>query len=189
MPDPAPAADAREDAAARLRPLRRVRQIRDFTPAPVDPALLAAIADVGRWSGSSRNGQPWRFIIVRDGPTIRRIAEAGLPQTRALHTATAAIATVLPAEGSDIALAYDDGRAAERMLVAASLLGLGGGITWVRSDVREAIGELLGLPADRFIRTILAVGHPTEAAGQPKAAPGQARLPRAETVFEDRWPG
>ena len=49
--------------------------------------------------------------------------------------------------------------------------------------------ELLGLPPDRLVRTIIALGYPTEAARQPKAAPGEARLPRDEAIFRERWPG
>jgi nitroreductase len=177
-------------AVDRLRPLRRTRQVREFTEQPVDPAELAAIADVARWTGSSRNTQPWRFIVLTDVDAIRRIAEIGPPQTRSLRTATAAIAIVLPADDShEVGLAYDDGRVAERILIAAGMLDLAGGIAWVRPDVREAIGGVLGLPADRYVRTIVALGHPTDAALAPKSAPGEARLPRDETVYEERWPG
>jgi len=96
---------------------------------------------------------------------------------------------VLPAEpGRELSDAYDDGRAAERALIAASVLGLGAAIAWIRSDVRSAVGNLLGLPQDRFVRTIVAMGHPSEAARRPKSAPGTARMPRPETVFEERWP-
>ena len=173
-----------------LRPLRRARQVREFTAEPVDRAALDALADVARWTGSSRNTQPWRFIVITEEPAIRRIAEIGLPQTRALNTATAAIAIVLPVdEAHEIGIAYDDGRAAERILIAAGMLGLGAGIAWVRSDVREAIGGVLGLPAGHYSRTIVALGHPTEAALAPKTAPGEARLPRDESIFEERWPG
>lgn len=154
----------------------------------MDREALDAIADVARWSGSSRNTQPWRFIVVTDIEAIRRIAETGLPQTRALRTATSAIAIVLPLDDAhEVGLAYDDGRAAERILIAAGMLGLGAGIAWVRSDVRASIGEVLGLPADRYVRTIVALGHPTEAALAPKTAPGEARLPRDETILEERW--
>jgi nitroreductase len=172
-----------------LRPLRRVRQVREFTPQVPSDEALDALADVARWSGSSRNEQPWRFLILRDQAVLRRIWEIGVPQTRALATATAAIAIVLPVGEHDIADAYDDGRAAERLLIAASYLGLGAAIQWVRSDVRAAVNELLGLPADHYVRTIIALGYPTEAASRPKAAPGEARLPRDESVFRDRWPG
>ena len=44
------------------------------------------------------------------------------------------------------------------------------------------------MPADWFIRTIVAIGHPSEAAKRPKNAPGEARKPASETVFSERWP-
>ena len=55
-----------------LRPLRRTRQVREFEPTPVDRATLDALADVARWTGSSRNTQPWRFIVITDPATIAR---------------------------------------------------------------------------------------------------------------------
>lgn len=175
--------------ADRLRPLRRTRQVREFTAEPVDRVALDAIADVARWSGSSRNIQPWRFIVVTDEAVLRRLASIGMPQTRSLRTATAAIAVVLPADqGHEVGNAYDDGRAAERILIAAGLLDLGGGIAWIRSDVRAAVAETFDLPSDRFIRTIVALGHPTQAARRPKTEGGSARLPREQTVFEEHWP-
>jgi len=178
------------DAAEAVRPLLRVRQVREFTDAPVDPAALDAVADAARWSGSSRNTQPWRFIVIREPATLRALAEAGLPQTRSLATARAAIAIALPTEpGRRVVHGYDEGRAAERMLIAASLLDLAAGIAWIRSEVRPAVAGLLGLPQDRFVRTVVAIGHPTDAARKPKSAPGEARLPREETVFSERWPG
>jgi nitroreductase len=173
----------------RVRPLIRTRQVREFTDEPVGEADLEALTEVARWTGSSRNSQPWRFIVVREAATIAKLAALGLPETRALRTATAAIAIVLPEEqGRAVSHAYDEGRAAERILVAASTLGLGAGIAWIRADIRAAATELLGLPEDRFVRTVVALGHPTEAAKRPKSPKGQARLERDEVVFEERWP-
>jgi nitroreductase len=173
-----------------LRPLRRTRQIREFTDEPVSREVLDALADVARWSGSGRNAQPWRFIVVTNPATIRNLAAAGLPQTRSLNTATAVIAIVLPVEdGHEVGIAYDDGRVAERLLIGAGMLGLGAGIAWIRDDVRQSVGDLLGLPPDRYVRTLIALGHPTEAAKAPKSDPGTARLPREQTVFDERWPG
>ena len=172
----------------RVRPLLRTRQVREFTPEPPSDAELEALTEVARWSGSSRNSQPWRFIVIRDPETIRSIHDVGVPQTRSLLTAPAAIAIVLGGEDGDLEHAFDEGRAAERLLIAAGLLGLAAGVAWIFPRVRGDVGHLLGLPADRFVRTIVAVGHPTEAAERPKSAPGAARLPRSETVFSERWP-
>ena len=149
---------------------------------------LDAIADAARWTGSSTNSQPWRFVILRSVDTLRTIAAAGLPQTRSLQSAGAAVAVVLPeAKGKGISNAYDEGRAAERMLIAASFLDLGAAVAWILPDVRPLVGRLLQLPEDHFVRTIVALGHPSAAARRPKSAKGKARLPREETVFYERW--
>lgn len=173
-----------------VRPLLSVRQVREFTDQPVDGATLEAVADVARWSGSSQNKQPWRFIVVSRPETLRALADSGLPSTRSLATATAAIAIAMPEQpGRGISNAYDEARAAERILAAASLLGIGAGIAWIPTDGRDTVGEILGLPADRFVRTVVALGYPTRAAKRPKSEKGEARLPREETVFHERWEG
>jgi nitroreductase len=172
-----------------LRVLRRTRQYREFEPRPVDQADLDALIDVARWSGSSRNNQPWRFILIRDPATIRTIHGLGLPQTRGLATALAAIAIILLSDPKRaIDDAYDEGRVAERVLIAAGMLDLGAGVSWLVPEIRAQVGEILGLPPDRMIRSLIQVGHPTTAARQPKSSPGQARRPREQMVFEERWP-
>jgi nitroreductase len=172
-----------------VKPLIRVRQMREFSGKRVTKAELDAITEVARWSGTSRNEQPNRYIAIRKADTIRQVAELGLPQTRGLPTATAAIVIVEPDEPErGISRAFDDGRAAERILIAANLLGLGGGISRVRPDVRDPINELLGLPANRSVRTIVALGHPTADALEPKSRPGQARRSREEMIYEEHWP-
>ena len=181
--------EAGRSAAETVRPLIRVRQVREFTDEPVTADELAAIADAGRWSGSSMNTQPWRLVTVRDAATIARLADASGPNTRPLRTAAAAVAAVMSEDpGMAVSHAYDEGRLSERMLIAATFLGLGGGIAWVMPDYRPAVGAILGIPEGRHVHTILAVGHPTEGALAPKSEPGRARLPRGEVVFEERWP-
>jgi len=173
----------------RLRPLVRVRQIRDFASESVSEAELQALTEVARWSGSSSNEQPWRFIAIRRPETIRALAEAYMPSSRALQTAAAAIAIVVPDEPGKAAMrAYDEGRAAERILIGATTLGLGAAISWVWAEARPAVKQLLAVPDGWLVRTIMAIGHPSDAARQPKSAPGTARRPRDESVFEERWP-
>jgi nitroreductase len=180
--------DDQRTPAEIVGPLLRVRQIREFLPEVPTDEQLDAIADAARWSGSSTNSQPWRFIVIRDRDVLRQVHDAGLPQTRSLATAPSAIAIVVPDGDHAISYAYDEGRAAERMLIAASFLGLAAGIAWCTSRIRPLVGELLGLPADRLVRTIVVIGHPTERALEPKNPPGKARLPRDEMVLEERWP-
>lgn len=172
-----------------VQPLIHVRQLRDFTGKRVTNAEMEAITEVARWSGSSRNEQPCRFVALRDKKTIRAIADLGMPQTRGLPTANAAVAIIVPDEPErELSRAFDDGRAAERILIAANLLGLGGGISRVRPDVRDGINQLLNLPSNRSVRTIVAIGHPSDDALEPKSRPGKARLPREQVVYTECWP-
>jgi nitroreductase len=171
------------DALETLRPLIRTRQYREFTSEPVSDDDLNAILEAARWSGSGGNSQPWHFVVVRDASTLRRMGEIGMPSTRSLNTAFAGIAIAMPNDpDSKVISAYDEGRVAERILVAATMLGIGAGIAWTREQWRAEMHELLGVGDDRSVRTIIALGHPTEGARGYRQAPGEARKPLDELV-------
>jgi nitroreductase len=166
-----------------LRALRRTRQIRQFTGEPVDPAAVQEILEVARWTGSSMNSQPWTFITIHDRSVLDAIAAAA-QYARHVRNAPMAIAIVMPGEDAE-SEAYDEGRAAERILIAAHALGLGAGIGWAQGDEQhEAVRRLLGVEAPAFVRTIISLGHPTEQALRPRSAPGTARRPLSEIVRE-----
>ena len=178
MSDPNAAASA--TAASVLRALRRTRQVRQFTDEPVTKTDLSAILEVARWTGSSMNLQQWTFIVIRDGADRERLAELA---PSAKHVAGAALAIAIAMNGDHPEWdAYDEGRVAERILVAAGALGLAAGIGWATESRRPAVAQFLGLTAPAFVRTIISLGHPTEAARQPKAEPGAARRPLDDLV-------
>ena len=173
------------EAQAALRALRRTRQIRDFRPDPVPKELLEELLEVARWSGSATNSQPWTFIVIRDSGTRTRLAELA-PNARHVAKAPLVLAIAMSGEHPDWE-AYDEGRAAERILVAATALGLGAGIGWVNPARRAAVAELLGIPEPGYVRTMISIGYPTAAASAPKSAPGEARKPLADLVRHERF--
>jgi nitroreductase len=165
-----------------LRALRRTRQIRQFTDEPVTEADLSAILNVARWTGSSMNLQPWSFIVIRDRADRERLARLA-PYAR--HVAGAAVAIAIAMSGDNPEWdAYDEGRVAERILIAAGALDLGAGIGWALESERPQVAALLRLTAPQFVRTIISLGHPTERARRPRSAPGTARRPLADLVRE-----
>jgi nitroreductase len=170
-------------ASCILRALRRTKQIRRFTPEPVDTDAVEQILEVARWTGSSMNSQPWTFIVIRDRAVLDGVA-AVAQYARHVGHAPMAIAIVMPGADAE-SEAYDEGRVAERVLVAAHALGLGAGIGWAQSDEEEnAVRKLLEVTAPAYVRTIISVGHPTDAALRPRSAPGTARRPLSELVRE-----
>jgi nitroreductase len=173
------------DARSLTRVMRRLRAVRHFTDEPVAEDLVDEILSVARWTGSAQNLQPWRFVLIRDAGTLRELA-ALMPNAPQVGRAPLAVGVVMPAERA-VLHAYDEGRVTERILLAAAALGLGAAVGWVNQDARAGAMALLGVPQDRLLRSVVAIGHPAPEASAPRSRPGTARLPLGELVHHERW--
>jgi nitroreductase len=58
-----------------LKMMRTRRSIRRYKQKHVPDKLLEKIMEAGRWSPSGDNGQPWRFIVVRDPETKKALGK------------------------------------------------------------------------------------------------------------------
>lgn len=56
-----------------LEVIRSRRSIRSYAPRPVDRVLLDQVFEAARWAPSSRNGQPWLFVVFAGAPQIARV--------------------------------------------------------------------------------------------------------------------
>ena len=166
--------------------MRAVRQIRQYAAEPVPEDVVKQLLQVARWTGSSRNTQPWHFVVVADKELLRKISQLRAP-INWLAAAPVGIAIVLDGERS-ISEAYDEGRVAERILIAAHMLGYGAGVAWFGDDAQEAEAKrILGIPAERTARSIVMVGRPVSAKDpRPTPRPG-GRKPLSEIVSYDRY--
>ncbi len=165
--------------------LRKVRQIRQYRPEPVPDDVVAELLEIARWTGSSRNSQPWHFIVVTDKEQLRRISQLR-PPIAWVAEAPLAIAIVLDG-ASDTAEAYDEGRVTERLLIGARLLGLGGGTAWFGdASQQQQAKEILGIPAERTARSVVALGYPTSTKDPRPGAAAGGRKPLSEIVSYGR---
>lgn len=166
--------------------LRAVRQIRQYAAEDVPDAVVKQLLQVARWTGSSRNTQPWHFIVVTDKDLLRRISELRAP-INWLASATLGIAIVLDGE-KPMSESYDEGRVSERILIAAHELGYGAGVAWFGDDAQEAEAKrLLGIPAERTARSIVMIGRPVSAK-DPRPNPRRGgRKPLSEIVSYERY--
>ncbi|HEX5688881.1 MAG TPA: nitroreductase family protein, partial [Roseiflexaceae bacterium] len=96
-----------------LEAIRTKRAVRQFTEEPVPDDVIRQIVDAGRRSQSSKNDQPWTFVIVRDRETLRKLADCG---TYAKHLAGAAFAVAIVAQPN---YEFDQGQAAAYLQLAA----------------------------------------------------------------------
>jgi nitroreductase len=163
--------------------LRSLRAVRSFRPDPVPQEVVDDILEVARWSGSASNRQPWELVVIRDKDTLGALARV---EGYAHHLADAPLGIVLVMAGARAEQeTYDEGRLAERVMLAALAHGVGSSVGWIVGSGRDAAREILGVPEGRMVRTAISLGYPDEGARRRRA--GQARKPLSEIVHEERY--
>lgn len=165
-----------------------LRAVRFFTDQPLADETLTRILQAGRWTGSAKNVQPWRFVVVRKRETLERLAGCG---RYASHLRGAAAAVAIITEVQSWA-AFDAGRAAQNMMLAAWAEGVGSCIATLHDA--SCAREVLGLPPERQVQAAISFGYPDPAAapmieGQPreKILASLGRRPLADLVYWEHW--
>ena len=170
-------------ARDRISFLRTLRAVRSFRPDPIPQEVVDDVLEVARWSGSASNRQPWEIVVIRDRETLRSLASV---EGYAGHLANAPLGVVLVMAGERAEQeTYDEGRIAERIMLAAHAYGVGSSIGWIVGSGRDAARELLGIPQEKVVRTAISLGYPDE--GARRSRRGQARKPLGEIVHEERY--
>ena len=146
---------------------------------------LEQILEAGRRAPSSRNWQPWDFVLVTERSQLGELSKvwrgAGY-----IAGAAAAIALVATAQRNDDdrdRLQYDLGQATMAMMLAVVDLGVGSGHSAVADQERAR--DVLGLPGDRFCAYLIALGYPSDRPLRPIRRPD--RRPYDEVVHTGRW--
>jgi len=91
------------------------RDERRTLPDPLPPELALRLLDAGRLSGSSRNSQPWTFVVPEGRPRVEELAGAVFVPENVL-SAGLVVAILVHGKGPVL---FDAGRAAQSMLLAA----------------------------------------------------------------------
>ena len=150
--------------------------------AGVPAADLDQILEAGRRSPSSRNWQPWDFIVVTDRPQLTELARVWRGGGHVAQSA-ATVALIAPAADEPRRAQFDLGQATMSMMLAAAGLGIGSGHSAVGDQ--ELAQRLLGFPEDRTCALLISLGYP---AGRPLAPISRPdRRPFDEVVHRGRW--
>jgi nitroreductase len=170
-----------ESTQDRMSFLRRLRAIKEYTPEPIPEDVIQDILEVGRWSGSGANRQSTEVVVVRDPEVRRKFGDWG---ARPAAAAPLVLLLVTTTEGA----AFDEGRMAERLLLAAEAHGLGSTVATLKNEGPDEAKKLLGIPDDRRARTVVAIGRPDwEARRALPKNPQGGRKPPGQYAHWDRF--
>jgi nitroreductase len=138
--------------------LRSLRAVRRFSSDAVTDGVLQNILEVARWTGSSKNTQPWHLVVVRERATLEILAKCG---PYAGHIAGAQVAVALIMENGNQRL--DEGRLAQNLMLAAWAHGIGSciGSLYPEANTRRA-KDVLGVPASKWLHTAISLGYPAD---------------------------
>ncbi len=171
-----------------FRAIKTLRAVRQYANQPIDDAIITRILEAGRWAGSSKNTQPWQFIVVKNRDTLNRLAGCG---TFATHLRDATFAIIVVTESTPRA-DFDSGRAIQNIMLAAWNDGIGSCIASLHRE--QDAKTILGIPAHLKLQQAIAFGYP-----QPDVKPtieGKplkdvlaklGREPLDEIVHHEKW--
>jgi nitroreductase len=167
-----------------------------MTGAHLDRATLHTLLEAARWTPSSFNGQPWRFLYALRGTEyFPRYLDLLTPNNRAWAENAGALLilasrTTFESGKRAVTHSFDAGAAWMAFALQASMLGLS--VRGMQGFDYERAREVAALPPDHAVEAMCAVGYPAPADRlpeplRPKEAPtGRKRV--EEFAFEGVFP-
>jgi len=165
-----------------LEAIRRRYSCRAYQDKSIEQDKLDCILEAARLAPSAKNTQDWRFVVVMDRDTKRRVA-ATTNRPEIFEKAGAMIAACSNSDeimrcGQAIG-PIDVAIALEHICLQAADLGLG--TCWIGSFDAGKVRQILGIPKDIAIIELMALGYPAGSKPEPK------REPIEKIVCYDTW--
>lgn len=171
---------------------------RAFADRPVTDEELELVLEAARWAPSSRNEQPWRFLVTRkDAEGHEALLDAVLESNRRWADKAPVLVLCMAHRqferlGMDNVHAWHDvGLAIAQFTLQATALGLG--LHQLGGFDADKARTAFGIPAAYDLVSVIALGHPGEPDDLPddlrqRELQRSPRRPLAETVFHGHFP-
>ena len=167
-----------------------------FADRDIDDQVLARLFDAARWSASSSNEQPWRFLVVmrRDEAAFASLVSALAPGNAAW--AARAPVLVLTAARREFEsrprpnrhAGYDLGQSAATLTLTAAAFGLA--THQMAGFDPDLARQLFTIPDEFELYSVIALGHPGEIESLSEALVTRARAtPTRRSLESVVWSG
>lgn len=143
--------------------VRARRTVRKYRTEAVPDGVVQRILNAARWAPSSRNQQPWHFVVVTDSDVLTTL---GSVATSGKFIADAPLVIAVVMDGADRP-ELDAGRALQQMELVAWDEGLGTCFVNLRiEEENRAVKEILGIPAGMELVALLPIGFRQKESGR-----------------------
>ncbi len=159
----------------------------------VEQETIARILDAARLAPSSRNRQPWRFVVVKGKEAVETLVTGAFNETNQVVKG-APVIIIACAHPDDIVqygteyYLFDIGMAVENMLLAATDLGL---VTHpMRGVDKDELKKILGIPPEVEFVIATPLAYPREGSYEEAAKERLSQRTRKdlqELVYSNAW--
>jgi len=148
--------------------IRKRRSIRRFQDKQIENDKINKIIQAALLSPSSKNTNPWKFIVIDDKELLVKLSDAKMGGSQFLSKAPLAIIVLADPEQSDVWI-EDASIATTILIMSAQDLDLGS--CWIQIRGRkhsegvsseEFIKKLLGIHRNLRVLCMVAIGYPNE---------------------------
>lgn len=163
------------------------RSVRSYRSDPIPDDVLERVLKGAQCAPSANNVQPWRYIVVKDEKTRKKIADISFSQA---FIGEAPVVVVCCAKNyhdsyswiADHMFLVDSTISFDHLTLAARNEGLG--TCWIGAFDHPQLKELLDVPAGYDIVVLTPLGYPKSSSA---FKPTKNRKPLSEIVFRETF--
>jgi len=151
-----------------LTAIKQRRSVRAYKPAQIEEEKLKKVLEAARLAPSASNRQDWKFIVVREKETKKKLARAAFGQSFIGEVPVVIVAcgtepkTIMacgqPTSTVDVSIAC------AFMILAAYEQGLG--TCWIGAFSEDEVKKILKIPEPVRVVAVISLGYPDESPSQ-----------------------
>ena len=153
-----------ESTLSVLDTIKERGSIRKYKDEPIAKNKLMEVLEAARFAQSAANRQPLEFIVVTDPTIKKKLVEAARGQSFVGESAAVIVCLADPNRSAKVGpfdgFLIDSAIAVENMVLTAWDIGLGS--CWIGAFNEERVKELLGIPMQLRVVSLLTLGYPDE---------------------------
>ena len=144
--------------------IRNRGSIRNYKDEQINKGDLSKILESARLSQSAANRQPWQFVVVNEKSMKKKLSRAANNQQFVGKAATVIVCLADPSVSARVGqfdgFLIDLAISIENMVLTAWDLGIGS--CWIGAFWEDEVKELLGIPSNLRVISLLALGYPDQ---------------------------
>ncbi len=165
--------------------IRSRRTIRNFKDEPVPDNVLVEVLETANWSPSPVNSQPWRFVVIKEKETLKKLTENAKYGSHLIDAPMALAVVATDVESYHWFNEIEENKyagaiVASNIMLAAWEKGVGTG--WVSIE-REKVNTILGVPDTYTVVALITMGYPADVKPHAK----EDRKPVGSLLFSEKF--